>query len=100
MNLNTFRTLLTTVSGLLVGVMAFLPQALGCTVDAISNAVDCAHSWLPPGWVGTIAFVLMALNLILKATSGGSLGAGLVKPTAVVDTSGKVGTVTPAAVNK
>jgi hypothetical protein len=98
MNLNLIRTLLSSIAGVLVIVMAYAPKLLGCTIDAVTGGYDCTASWLPPAWVATVASVLMVLNLILKAVQGGGFGTGLVAPTVVVSPSGEPGTVTKAQV--
>lgn len=98
MNMNSFRTIMTVVAGLLVSVMTFAPQFLGCTIEAVTNAVDCSASWLPPVWAGLVATGLMVLNLILKALQGGGFGPGLVNKTVVVSPTGAPGTVTNAQV--
>lgn len=94
MNLNLIRTLLTTVASVLVVVMAYAPQLLGCSIDAVTGGYDCTASWLPPAWAATVASALMILNLILKGIQGGGFGTGLVAPTVVVSPTGAAGTVT------
>lgn len=99
MNLNAIRTFLTTAAATLSAIMVFLPQALGCTVDAITSFVSCAHSWLPPKYVGIAILVMTAGNLILKVQAGGTINFGaLWKSMAIISNSGKPGTTPPDAV--
>lgn len=98
MNLNAIRTVLAGIASALMAVMGFLPQALGC-VDNMSGGFDCTNSWLPPAWAATIAAILGGAALLLKMFQGGGFGAALFKPVAVVDNSGKAGTVTQTQVD-
>lgn len=87
MNTNLFRTLLTIAAV----AVTFAGSILGCTTDATGNST-CTAAWLSPQLAGIAATGFMVLNLILKAFQGGDAGAGLVSPTAVLETTGKIGT--------
>lgn len=89
LNLNFLRTILTW----LAGVVVVIGPILGCKTDAITGAVSCAGSWIGPEWASIVAVVLLALNQLLKAFQGGTMGTGLVAPTVVVSSSGAPGTV-------
>lgn len=96
MNLNVIRTALTSISAILVAIMGFAPQILGCSYVEATGGFSCVNSWLPPAYVGIAATVLLVLNIALKAIAGGTVNFGaLVKPSAVVSDSGNPGTVAP-----
>lgn len=93
-----------TVSVLIVGALAVLEKVAGCSGDMASTpaveAAKCSASYLSPAIIGyvTIAYtVLTTINRMTKA--GGALG-GLFGHSAVVSTTGTVGTVSPQAVVK
>lgn len=95
MNSNLFRTILNALAVVIPGIVIFL----GCTSDPITSSVDCSNSWLGAQWAVGLGIFFVVLNLLVKAFGqGASPVAALVKPVAVIDNSGKPGTVTATQV--
>jgi hypothetical protein len=72
MNTNIFRTALTWAAI----VIPLLSTFFGCASDAVSGAVNCSASWLPPQYAVLVSSGLLVLNQIIKAFDG----TGLFKP--------------------
>lgn len=97
MNTNFLQTLMTTVIAV-AGLLTTLLLSVGCTHNAVTQAIDCANTsaptWLAP-YLVIVASILSFVKLILGAFEG-----KLTKPTVVVvpEGQGKPGVVTPSQV--
>ncbi len=92
---NAIRTVLAVLA-----TVVSLAMAVGqCATDA-AGATICKASWLSPQMSGYLVAGLTFAALIMKAFRAGGPLAGLFGETAVVSTSGKVGTVNPVDVAK
>lgn len=95
MNLNFIRSILTGLAGVIPVLVVFF----GCTPDAVTGAVSCASSWVPPQYSLLLAGVLGILSFVLKMFGqGGTMAENLAKPSVVVTPEAKAGTVTEAQV--
>jgi hypothetical protein len=69
MNTNFFRTLLTWAA-------IIIPAAavvFGCSTDALTGAIDCSSSWLPPNYAVLASSGFLILNQVIKALDGTTL---------------------------
>lgn len=69
MNTNLIRTILTWLAIIIPPVSV----ALGCSTDAVSGAITCSASWLPPQYAVIASSVLLILNQVIKAFDGTTL---------------------------
>ena len=93
MNSNYFQTILTVVAGILAMATTIL-LSMGCTdiADKISCVASSAPTWIAP-YLAIAASAIGVLKVIIGAFTG-----KLTKQTAVIATTGDVGTVHPNAV--
>lgn len=95
MNSNAIRTVLAIV----VAVLPFIVQFLGCTSTA--TGYDCSASWIPEAYLPYVMSGMTILALIIKTFGGtGSPVQNAVAPAVpvVAPSEAKVGVVTPAQV--
>lgn len=89
---NTLRTVGVIVTAL-IGLMAVVA---GCTADDPSTimveATKCTATWLTPEFMGIAVMVMSGLELIAKAIRPGGMLGGLFGQTAIVSSTGKIGT--------
>lgn len=69
MNSNLFRTILTWLAIIVPAVSVLF----GCATDAVSGAVTCTASWLPPQYAVAVSSILLILNQAIKAMDGTTL---------------------------
>ena len=96
MNLNFIRSIMTGLAGVIPLIVVFF----GCKSDAITGAMSCVDSWVPPQYAVVLAGVLGVISFLLKMFGqGGTVGENLASPSVAVTPEAKVGTVTPAQVS-
>lgn len=97
MNLNAIQTYLSAI----LAALPILLVNLGCTLDAVTQKLDCSNAVIAPTTLGWIAAAIGFIKLVvIPAIQDGGWFRNLFSPKVPVSTSGDAGTVKPAAVQK
>lgn len=95
MNLNTIRSILTG----LAGILPILTVAFGCRIDAL-GATDCSGTWVPAQYIFLLSGAFGILSFVIKAFGqGGTIAENVSARSVVVTPEIKPGTVTEAQVD-
>lgn len=93
-----------TLSIVAVGAMAILEKVAGCSGDIASTstveAAKCSASYLTPAMLGYATIIYAGLTMFNRLTKDGGPLAGMFGKSAVVSSTGTVGTVAPSDVVK
>jgi hypothetical protein len=91
LNLNSLQTVLSAI-------LATLPVMLvnlGCTLDSVTQKLDCSTAWFAPELLGYVALAIGFIKLVvIPAIDNGGWFRNLFSPKVPVSASGEPGTVT------